>query len=541
MVAQLYAREAAAAAAAQAQAAANGATAAVAPGGGGAGAVPEFFNLPLPTPASLLPAHESHQNHGSGGHRSSHRQRGDDAHQEESYRSSGSGTAAAAGVSDSYFPARSYAGPSTGVSSSAGPSRLRSHSGATGPSTRRGDADGNDDQEDSGGCTIVPTTPSFSHAPPNRSRSGSSAATPLASGLVLRHSRSPSLGSRNQIGGGGGGASSSATASGSSFPVPLSDPTRSSARSGEFVHERAVGESTGQGGGVLSSSTVRYGESSEAGPSSYPNASTQPSYPRRCRALDPVLAHVQTRLEAAGLVPPIPLDAEMGDIEGPLSEAFDVQDGQGSLHPSSHWSQRHGAVRGGEGPFDGDRRLSNAAILGASASGATSRMTGGGSSSQPYANGSSSPPQVRRASASFDSRSPLPHRSSASSTGSASASNGAGSGSGAAGGGPSKPASRPVLVSGSLDNTIKLWDVRTGRCLRTFFGHVQGVWSLDADKLRIISASLDRTIKIWDRETGLCQNTLVGHRGAVTCVALGDDKIVSGSDDNDIRVWSFAD
>lgn len=98
---------------------------------------------------------------------------------------------------------------------------------------------------------------------------------------------------------------------------------------------------------------------------------------------------------------------------------------------------------------------------------------------------------------------------------------------------------RAVLFSGSLDNTLKAWDVRTGRCLRTLFGHVEGVWSVDVDSLRIATASHDRTVKVWDRDTGQCQNTLVGHRAAVTCVALGDDKIVSGGDDGSVRVWSF--
>ncbi|UZJ55224.1 hypothetical protein CBS101457_004544 [Exobasidium rhododendri] len=99
---------------------------------------------------------------------------------------------------------------------------------------------------------------------------------------------------------------------------------------------------------------------------------------------------------------------------------------------------------------------------------------------------------------------------------------------------------RPILISGSLDNTIRLWCVRTGRCIRTLFGHTEGIWSLSLDKLRIASASHDRCIKTWDTDTGTCKQTFVGHRGAVTCVQLGDDKIVSGSDDGDCIIWSFA-
>jgi F-box/WD-40 domain protein MET30 len=97
----------------------------------------------------------------------------------------------------------------------------------------------------------------------------------------------------------------------------------------------------------------------------------------------------------------------------------------------------------------------------------------------------------------------------------------------------------PILISGALDNTIRVWDVETGRVLNTLFGHIEGVWAVAGDKFRVVSASHDRTIKIWDRDNGTCQTTLVGHRGAVTCVALADDKIVSGSDDGDVKIWDF--
>lgn len=83
----------------------------------------------------------------------------------------------------------------------------------------------------------------------------------------------------------------------------------------------------------------------------------------------------------------------------------------------------------------------------------------------------------------------------------------------------------PLLVSGSLDNTIKVWNVEEGTCARTMFGHIEGVWAVDMDKLRIVSASHDRTIKVWDRNGGKCLHTLVGHRGAVTSIGLGDDKV----------------
>jgi len=105
---------------------------------------------------------------------------------------------------------------------------------------------------------------------------------------------------------------------------------------------------------------------------------------------------------------------------------------------------------------------------------------------------------------------------------------------------PAPKRKKPLLISGSLDNTIRLWDIETGKVTKTLFGHIEGVWGVACDKLRLVSGSHDRTIKVWNREDGKCTATLVGHQAAVSCLALGEDKIISGSDDNDIKIWSFS-
>ncbi|GAW01939.1 WD40 repeat-like protein [Lentinula edodes] len=99
---------------------------------------------------------------------------------------------------------------------------------------------------------------------------------------------------------------------------------------------------------------------------------------------------------------------------------------------------------------------------------------------------------------------------------------------------------KPLLVSGSLDNTTKIWDIETAQPIQTFFGHIEGVWSVSVNKMRLVSGSHDRTIKVWNRDEGRCVSTLVGHTAAVSCVSLGEDKIISGSDDCDVKIWSFS-
>ncbi len=59
-----------------------------------------------------------------------------------------------------------------------------------------------------------------------------------------------------------------------------------------------------------------------------------------------------------------------------------------------------------------------------------------------------------------------------------------------------------TLVSGSVDNTIKIWNLANGNLIRTLAGHSSSVWSvaISPDGQTLVSGSADNTIKIWRGE-----------------------------------------
>ncbi|KAK7726683.1 hypothetical protein SLS57_003244 [Botryosphaeria dothidea] len=104
---------------------------------------------------------------------------------------------------------------------------------------------------------------------------------------------------------------------------------------------------------------------------------------------------------------------------------------------------------------------------------------------------------------------------------------------------PQRPQPPRYMITGALDGTIRLWSVASGRCLKTFFGHVEGVWAIAADTLRLVSGAEDRMVKVWDPRTGRHERTFTGHAGPVTCIGLSDSKLVSAGEDCEVRIMSF--
>jgi WD40 repeat protein len=122
---------------------------------------------------------------------------------------------------------------------------------------------------------------------------------------------------------------------------------------------------------------------------------------------------------------------------------------------------------------------------------------------------------------------------------------------------------RQYLATGNEDQTVKLWQMETGKVTHTLRGHTNRVWSvafspapstersmptLHSSPLTSHSAlppllatsSADRTIKLWNPQTGECLRTLRGHQGWVWSIAFHPQGkyLVSGSYDHTLRLWN---
>jgi len=98
-----------------------------------------------------------------------------------------------------------------------------------------------------------------------------------------------------------------------------------------------------------------------------------------------------------------------------------------------------------------------------------------------------------------------------------------------------------LIVSGSWDRTIKVWNVLTNQLLATLEGHTGSVWcvAITPDGKRIVSGSSDKKIKIWDGDNYQLLATLEGHLNEVMGVAITSDgnRVVSCSCDKTVKIW----
>ena len=100
-----------------------------------------------------------------------------------------------------------------------------------------------------------------------------------------------------------------------------------------------------------------------------------------------------------------------------------------------------------------------------------------------------------------------------------------------------------LLASASLDKSIKVWNVRDGRLVKSFGEHSGGVHSMVLiSKGRLASGGgfSDKQIKIWSpSEGGLVKTVENVHKDAVLSLAFVDGGcLASGSKDKTINLWN---
>ncbi|KAK1889729.1 F-box/WD repeat-containing protein 7 [Dissostichus eleginoides] len=125
-----------------------------------------------------------------------------------------------------------------------------------------------------------------------------------------------------------------------------------------------------------------------------------------------------------------------------------------------------------------------------------------------------------------------------------------------------------TVISGSTDRTLRVWDAESGECVHTLYGHtstfdgrrvVSGGYDYMFDGAFVVSGSLDTsirsltsgmelrenilvsgnadsTVRVWDVRSGKCPNK---HQSAVTCLQFCRGLVLSSSDDGTVKLWDL--
>lgn len=104
-----------------------------------------------------------------------------------------------------------------------------------------------------------------------------------------------------------------------------------------------------------------------------------------------------------------------------------------------------------------------------------------------------------------------------------------------------------VFASASSDSSVKLWDERCNTCSSSFFGNCGEILSIDWNKYEhnvLISGSVDKTLKVWDlRNPSIPRNSIIAHDFAirrVKCSPHSSNLVATASYDTTMKLFDIS-
>ncbi|KAL8538391.1 hypothetical protein ACS0TY_000402 [Phlomoides rotata] len=102
-----------------------------------------------------------------------------------------------------------------------------------------------------------------------------------------------------------------------------------------------------------------------------------------------------------------------------------------------------------------------------------------------------------------------------------------------------------LLFSASHSRQIRVWDLSSLKCLRSWKGHEGPVMGMacHASGGLLATAGADMKVQVWDVDGGFCTHYFKGHKGVVTSIVFHTDPnqllLFSGGDDATVKVWDL--